>query len=420
MHLHGQAPAAVSASRLALFGGTPVRTQPFPQWPIFGGAEERRLIDTLRSGRWGRLDGAEVARFEERFAAAHGCRHAIAVTNGTVALRIALLAAGIRADDEVIVPDYTFVATATSVVETNAVPVFADVDASTFNIDPGAVRRTMTPRTRAIVPVHFAGMPAAMDELGEIAREHDLVVIEDAAHAHGASWRGRPAGSIGHLGCFSFQSSKNLTCGEGGVIVTNDDGLAEACRSTHNCGRAPDGVWYEHHVISGNYRLGEFQGAVLNAQLDRLEEQTRARDDNGQYLASRLAALPGMHPQARSADCTRHSYHLLMLRLNADAFGARRDAVVSALQAEGIPCSSGYGWPVHRQPLFRNKAFGPFLAGRAPSLDYTAVSCPNAERLCDESIWLGQSLLLGDRADIDDIVRAFEKVHDQRGALQAC
>lgn len=418
MPLHGQAPAAVSAATLALLGGTPIRRRPFPSWPVFGEAEERRLIDALRSGAWGRLDGTEVARFEERFAAAHGCRHAIAVTNGTVALRIALLAAGIRAEDDVIVPDYTFVATATSVVEVNAVPVFADVDAVTFNIDPASVRSAIGPRTRAIVPVHFAGMPAAMDAIDEIARAHGLAVIEDAAHAHGAAWRGRPAGSLGHLGCFSFQSSKNLTCGEGGIIVTNDDGLAAACRSMHNCGRLPGGVWYEHHVISGNYRLGEFQGAVLNAQLDRLEEQTRTRDANGQSLAARLSAIPGIHPQARTSDCTRHSYHLLMLRLDADAFGAQRDAVVAALQAEGIPCSSGYGFPVHRQPLFQNKAFGPFLPGRAASLDYTAVSCPNAERLCGESIWLGQSLLLAD--DIDDIVRAFDKVYERRHALPAC
>src|SRR6267142_3585856 len=178
--------------QLALLGGTPVRTRPFTRWPIFGKAEERRLVGTLRSGKWGRLDGLEVAEFEERFAAMHGCKHGIAVVNGTVSLRIALLAAGIRAEDEVIVPPYTFFSTASAVVEANAVPVFADIDLDTFNLDPRAVGAAITPRTRAIIPVHFAGQPADMDAIMAIAKDHGLIVIEDAAHAHGAAYRGRP------------------------------------------------------------------------------------------------------------------------------------------------------------------------------------------------------------------------------------
>ena len=250
-----------------------------------------------------------------------------------------------------------------------------------------------------------------------IARARGLVVIEDAAHAHGASYKRRPAGSIGHLASFSFQSSKNVTAGEGGIITTNDDAFAESCRSIQNCGRLPGGVWYEHHVIAGNYRLGEFQGAVLNGQLDRLEEQARMRDANGRYLASRVAAVPGLYPQARPADCTRHSYHLFMLRLDAAAFGAARDAVVEALAAEGIPCSSGYGFSLPRQPLFRNKAFGPFLSGASARLDYESMPCPASDRLCEQSIWLEHALLLGPRTDIDDIARAFEKVYEHRAAL---
>lgn len=410
----------MSVTTLALFGGTPVRTQQFAAWPVFGEAEERRLLDALRSGQWGRLDGRQTPEFEERFAAMHGCRHAIAAVNGTVALRIALLAAGIRADDEAIVPPYTFVATASSVIESNAVPVFADINRETFNLDAEAARAAMTDRAKVIVPVHFAGLPADMDAFAALARDRGVIVIEDAAHAHGASHRGRPAGSLADLACFSFQSSKNLTAGEGGVITTNDDGLAEACRSIHNCGRVTGRAWYEHHVIAGNYRMGEFQAAVLNAQLDRLERQTATRDGNGAYLASRLSGLPGVVPQKRTADCTRHSYHLFMLRLDEQAFGASRDGVLRALEAEGIPCSAGYKFPLHRQPLFRDKAFGPFLPQRRHTLDYAAVRCRNAERLCDESIWLGQNLLLGSRADADDIVRAFEKVYEQRHALTSC
>ena len=174
------------------------------------------LVRALRSGKWGKLDGTEVAGFERRFAAMHGCKHGIGVVNGTVSLRVALMAAGIRADEEVIVPPYTFLATATAVVEANAVPVFADIDLETFNLDPAAVEAAITPRTRAIIPVHVAGQPAEMDALMAIARKHKLMVIEDAAHAHGAQYQGRPAGSIGHMGSFSFQSTKNLTSGEGG------------------------------------------------------------------------------------------------------------------------------------------------------------------------------------------------------------
>jgi dTDP-4-amino-4,6-dideoxygalactose transaminase len=406
------------ASTLALHGGAPVRTAPFPTWPIFDEADEARVCRALRSGKWGRLQGTEVAEFERRFAAMHGCAHGIAVVNGTVSLRIALMAAGLRAEDEVIVPTYTFLSTATAVVEANMIPVFVDVDLDTFNIDPAAVEAAITPRTKAIIPVHFAGQVADMDAIMAIADRHGLFVLEDAAHAHGASDRGRPAGSIGHVGSFSFQSSKNLTSGEGGIIVTNDDALAESCRSIHNCGRVPGGVWYEHHVISANYRLGELQGALLNSQLDRLDAQTGTRDANGRDLAARLAALPGLHPQRRPSTSTRHSQHLFMLRLDAAAFGASRASVLQALQAEGIPCGSGYGYPLPDQPLFRNKAFGPYLAQARERLDYTAVSCPNSQRICrEQGVWLDQSMMLGSRADIDDIAAAFEKVHTHRDAL---
>ena len=290
----------------------------------------------------------------------------------------------------------------------------------TFNIDPAAIAAVITPRTKAIIPVHFAGQPAEMRTINDLARTHDLVVIEDAAHAHGAAYEGHPAGSLGHLGSFSFQSSKNLTCGEGGIITTNDATLADACRSIQNCGRIEGGVWYEHHRISGNYRLGEFQGAILNCQLDRLEEQTTTRDANGRYLAARLAALSGVYPQERSSSCTRHSYHLFMLRLDAREFGTPRHRVISALEAEGIPCSAGYGYSLPAQPLFRNNAFGPYLTDAAPTPDFSAVRCPASDLISGEqAIWLDQNLLLGPREDMDDIGRVFEKIHTHREELNA-
>ncbi|HVU87604.1 MAG TPA: DegT/DnrJ/EryC1/StrS family aminotransferase [Pirellulales bacterium] len=405
------------SQQLALLGGPPVRKRRFTSWPIFGGRDEERVLAALRSGRWGRLDGNEVNEFEQRFAAMHGCQHAIAVVNGTVSLRLGLIAAGIEAESEVIIPPYTFFSTASAVIEANMVPVFADIDPATFNLDPRALEAAITPRTRAVIPVHFAGQPADMDAIMTIARRHNLFVIEDAAHAHGASYQNRPAGSLGNLASFSFQSSKNLTSGEGGLITTNDDRLAEACRSLHNCGRIPTGVWYEHHVISGNYRLGELQGALLNAQLDRLAEQTATRDANGRFLAAGLARWPGLHPQQRPDSCTRHAYHLFMLRVDEQEFGASRAALIEALHAEGIPCSAGYGFSLHRQPMFRDRAFGPYLPRVKERLDYDRVSCPNSDRVCQESVWLEQAMLLGPREDVDDVLRAFEKIHSQRAAL---
>ena len=406
------------SQKLALLGGTPLRTRPFTAWPIFGNSDERRLLRTLRSGQWGKLDGPEVAEFERRFAARHGCRHGIGVVNGTVSLRLALMAAGIRAGDEVIVPPYTFYSTASAVIEANAVPVFADIDLDTFNLDPVAAAAAVTPRTRAIIPVHFAGQPADMTAFMRLAKRRDLVVIEDAAHAHGASFRNRPAGSLGHQGSFSFQSTKNLTSGEGGIITTNDGTLAERCRALHNCGRIPGGAWYEHHLLAGNYRLGELQGALLNSQLDRLETQTATRDRNGRYLASRLARLPGVYPQKRPATCTRHSYHLFMLRLDGRIFGAPRTAVIQALQAEGIPCSGGYAMSLHHQPMFRHQAFGPYLPQARGKLDYRETHCPNSDLICrEQGLWIEQRILLGPRADMDDIARAFAKVHEHRQAL---
>ena len=367
-------------TKLAIHGGPEIRTRPFTTWPIYGAAEEARLLQVLHSGKWGKLNGPEVAEFERGFAAMHGAKHGIAVVNGTVSLQIALLAAGIHAEDEVIVPPYTFLSTASAVIEANAVPVFADVDLETCNLDPKAIEAAITPRTRAIIPVHFAGQPVDMDAILRLAARHHLVVIEDAAHAHGALYQGRPVGAIGHLGSFSFQSSKNLTSGEGGIITTNDDALALACECIHNCGRRPGGLWYEHHVLSGNYRLGEFQGAILNCQLARLEVQTQTRDRNGSYLAQKLSAIPGVYPQRRTPDCTRHSYHLFWLRIDSAGFGAPRAAVLEALNAEGIPVAAGYAWPLYRQPLFRNKAFGPYLPKPQPGSITARSIVPTARR----------------------------------------
>ncbi len=403
----------------ALLSGATQPARVFPSWPIFDAHDEQRVLKALRSGHWGKLSGSEVVEFEQRFAAMHGAKFGIGVVNGSISIRLALTAAGVQAEDEVIVPSYTFLASATSVVEANAIPVFADIDLETLNLCPKAFEAAITPRTRAVVVVHFAGLPADMDAILAIARKHKLVVIEDAAHAHGAIYKGTPVGAIGDAGSFSFQSSKNLTSGEGGFITTNNPALADIAVSLHNCGRTKTGLWYEHHINAVNYRLGELQGALLNAQLDRLDAQTNLRDENGQYLAARLARIPGVHTQKRDRSCTRHAYHLFTFRIEAAKFGLPREIVLKALAAEGVGCGAGYPLPLYRQPLFLNKAFGPYLNNVLARLDYGAVKNPNCEKICyEQGGWYGQSHLLGTKADMDAIADAWERIHEHAPALR--
>jgi dTDP-4-amino-4,6-dideoxygalactose transaminase len=257
------------------------------------------------------------------------------------------------------------------------------------------------------VAVHVAGCPADLDALGEIARRRGLILIEDAAQAHLAEWRGRPVGAIGHAGTFSFQASKNLNAGEGGVVLTDDDEIFERCWSLANCGRVRDGGWYEHRMLSGNYRLSELQAALLLSQSRRLEEQTERRTRNALYLAGQLAEIEGIRPLARDSRVTRHAYHLFVFRYDAAAFGGMsRDHFLTALKAEGVPCSPGYT-PLYRSPAFRiDTATHPFPA----RVDYGAVRLPNAEQASAEAVWLTQGLLLGERADLDDIVAAVRKI----------
>lgn len=407
--------------KLALNGGTPVRLIPFPEWPVFDESDEQALLDVLSSGKWGRHQGTRVNAFEVAFAAYQGARYCVAVMNGSVAIKIALLAAGIQAGDEVIVPDYTFVATASSVVEANAVPVFVDIDPDTYCLTPELVEASITDRTRAVIPVHFAGQAVDMEALMALAGRHNLVVIEDAAHAHGAEYEGQRLGSIAHMGCFSFQSSKNLTAGEGGAILTNDEHFERLCYSLQTCGRLPEGEWYEHHLPGGNYRMTEFQAGLLLNQLTRLEQQTQTRDRNGRFLNQILADISGISPLKRDMGETRHAYHLYIFRYNASEFnGLPRERFLEALTAEGIPNSAGYGTPLHRQELFMTRAFGPFTGYQhsQPDLDYAQVHSPVSERACnEEACWLPQSVMLGSESDMNDIARAITKIYENRGEL---
>jgi len=399
---------------LAVEGGKPVRdtrAKPWPAWPVWDEQEEQALLRVLRSGTWGSATPCtEVPAFGQEFAQFHDARYAVCNTNGTASLEIALRAAGLRLGDEVIVPPYTFIASASAVITAGGIAVFADIDPDTYNLDPKAAEAAITPRTRGIVAVHIAGCPADMDALSELARNRSLFLVEDCAQAHAAEWKGRKVGAIGDLGAFSFQSTKNINAGEGGIALTDDAELYARSWSVANAGRRPEGAFYEHHLLGSNYRMTEFQAAILRVQLTRLPEQARRRWDNAQFLNQELARIPGIRPMGLDPRVTMHAYHIYIFRFDQARFGAmRRSEFINALSAEGVPCWAGY------VPLYRNPAFldPDNFPGR--TVDYAKARCPVAERVCaDEAVWLAQSLLLGTREDVHDIVEAVAKV--QRAA----
>jgi len=395
---------------LALTGGTPVRSAPFPAWPMWGEQEEAALMEVLRSGVWGIAgDGGKIPAFERAFAAAHDAAHGQAVFNGSAALAVALRAIELDYGDEVIVPAYTFMATATSVLMAGGMPVFVDVEPDTYNLDPEAFEAAITSRTRVVIPVHIGGLPADMDRILEIAKRHDLVVLEDACQAHAAAWRGRRVGAIGDLGCFSFQSSKNINAGEGGMILTDDKALAERCWSVHNCGRIRDGRWYQHEVLGSNFRMTQWQAGILLAQMGHFEAWAERREANATYLAARLAAETALRPLSRDERVTQHGYHLFISRYDPAGFaGLDRAGFLRALQAEGVPCSEGYV-PLYTMPAIRE---GVERLRRAVGAEVRPEPvCPVTERACyEEGIWFHQTMLLGGQADMDDIVAAVQKV----------
>ena len=416
---------------LAIQGGTPVRARPFTAWPIHDKREEEALLSVLHSGKWWRFafgqgvdfaepeqgERSQVALFQEEFARCHECRYGIAAANGTATLEMGIRAMNWAIGDEIIVPAYTYVASATSIFQNNLVPIFVDIDPETYNIDPSRIEEAITSRTRAIMVVHFGGQPADMDRILSIAARHGLEVIEDAAHAHGCEWKGRKAGSFGRFSSFSFQASKNMTAGEGGILCTQDRDIAGECESLLWAGRRVGRPWYEFHRLGWNYRMTEFQAAILRVQLQRLEEQNRHREQQAHALSERLGAIGGIHPLVHDPRATRHGFHIYMFRYDGRATGITRSRFIEALVAEGIPASGGYAFPLYKNPMFLEKRFisGSFPLGTAyhEDVDYAAFEarCPVSERACcSEGIWLPQNVLLGPDADIDDIAAAVRKV----------
>lgn len=411
-------------SQLAILGGAPVHRAPFAPWPQYQPSDVARLIRTVESRHWGGypLPTALATGFCQDFAALHGARYALPVANGTVSLSIALLAAGVGFGDEVIVPAYTWDGTATAALAIGAVPVFADIDPDTYCLCVESVRQAITPRTKAIIPVHLAMRFTCMEDLMVLASFHNLKVIEDAAHAHGGAYRGQGAGSIGDIGSFSLQESKLMTAGEGGMLTTNSLEYYEAMQTVTNCGRASLTDQFGRRLLGLNYRMTDLQIALLIGQLETLPRLRALRAERAKLLGELLQGVPAirvMPDQPGITEPTNYCY-VLQYRPEPGQPAPHRDLFVAALEKEGIPCDGRFYEAVYRSDLFYATPENcPQLAlNRDTPMDYSQCHCPVSERAAyDESIWLFQFCLIGEEDDVRDVARAITKVAENLEVL---
>ena len=406
-------------AKLAINGGEKVITRSLGrEWPIWDECEERALLDVLHSGRWwGGGEGSKVRQFEDTFSDYQNAKYGITTTSGTQALICALAAAGVEPGDEVLVPALSFFASATCLLFLNAVPIFVDVDPSSYNLSAEALEAAITDRTRAAVVVHNGGYPADMDAIMEVSRKHDLPIIEDCAHAHGSEWKGTRVGAIGHLGAFSLMAGKTLAGGEGGIILTNHAQFREKLYAYMDMGR-----WIERTDKSvrlgttTNFRMPEWTAAILLAQLTRLDEQIERRERNFTYLAERLKEIDGIEPFERDSRVTRWSIYYWNFKYQQEAFDdIPRNKFIEAVNAEGASMGVGaHGQPIYQQPLFQS-----IHASHDKPIDYTQVHCPEAERIYQtEALSMSQRCFLGERVDMDLILEAIRKVRGHTDELR--
>jgi dTDP-4-amino-4,6-dideoxygalactose transaminase len=419
-------------NKLAIHGGIPVRSTPFPGYPLIGEEEVNAVSEVVRSGKLSMFDldflgGEKVRTFEENFACYHGVRFGISVNSGTAALHVALAALQIGPGDEVIVPPYTFTATATSVLMNNAVPVFTDVCLATANLDPEKLEEAITPRTRAIIPVHLLGHPAEMDTIIEIAKAHNLFVIEDCAQSPGAEYKGKKTGTFGDLGAFSFQRTKNMTTGEGGMIITDDKQLAHRCRLVRNHGEAfsmGQKREYLANVLGWNYRMTEMEAAIGIEQLKKLDIFNQIRVRNSHFLTKGLTGIDGITP-AYEASYVKHVYSTYALQYNEQITGIPKPLFIKALIAEGIPIWNGYPHPLYKNPIFKEKIVHgtqgcPFSCSfYKGTVDYVGIRCPVTEDLCNSVFGFSVIRPPSSLEDMDDIITAVKKILSHKDEFAA-
>ncbi|MEM2915306.1 MAG: DegT/DnrJ/EryC1/StrS family aminotransferase, partial [Candidatus Bathyarchaeia archaeon] len=382
--------------------------------------DKKALIEVLESRRWCRVGGygqglqeSKAELFEKSFSEYHNAKYGIAVANGTVALELALKTVGVGFGDEVVVPAVTFIATASAVTEVGAIPIFADIDPETGAISSKSLKDSITERTKAVIVVHYGGYPADFDEILPITKEYDLFLIEDCAQAHGSEWKGRKVGAIGDMGGFSFQESKSITAGEGGIVLTDDEELDNRAKLIHNIGRVLGRPGYEHYILSSNYRMTEFQAALLLSKMKTLPQEIETKFSNGSYLAEKLRKIDGVEPLKKDPRITKRGYYLFAFKYEAEEFnGLPKQKFAEALTAEGVPTYLGYGMPLYKQFAFKKENLTKVIPKGFKVPDYEKLRLPGAEEFTAKEVTLPHPILLVDKEYLDLIASSIEKIKD--------
>jgi L-glutamine:2-deoxy-scyllo-inosose/3-amino-2,3-dideoxy-scyllo-inosose aminotransferase len=412
-------------SQLAILGGPKTRTEPYPEWPVWDQRDIDAVTEVIKSGRWGGFPypGPKTAELARKFAELQGGGYAVPMANGTVTMEVACRAADIGWGDEVIVPAYTFQATAAAPMAAGAIPVIVDVDPNTYCLDPKAVEKAITPKTKAIIPVHLGHQMADMDAIMALAEKYNLIVIEDCAHAHGAKWNGQGAGPIGHFGSFSLQSSKTLTTGEGGILLCHTRELAAKAASIIDCGRphalggGPEDESMDYQV-GGNYRLSEIAAALALVGIERFPAQAKQREEMAAYMDESLSEVPGVRVLKRDPRHTTRSFYRYMFAISPEEFGVEHDVLCAALDAEGVGCWVGYE-AMHNYTLFQPQKSKLAVPSAFPEyFDFAEMNLPEATRACEhEAVWLDEAVFRTGSKGVDDAVTAIKKIQENAKEL---
>ena len=409
--------------KLAIHGGEKVRPASWPDWPVWDERAEKDVINMLRSGRWWRGSGEYVSEFEKKYAELMGAKRCLATASGTTALLVALHVLGVDAGDEVLVSPYTFIATYNVIFMSKALPVFVDTNPETFLIEPSKIEERITERTSAILPVHIYGLPVDMDKVNAVAKKHNLKVVEDACQAWLGEYKGKKLGTLGDLGCFSFQNSKNLPTGEGGAVVGNNDEIMDRCHAFHNCGRPFGSIQRtsDYPIRGSNRRMQQIQAITLLSQMNRIGNDADIRLENAKYLDKKLAEIPGIVPYKMVEGNNRSAYHMYPFRFISEKFGnVSRAKFIEALRAEGVPCNGGYGQQNKDgliEEALNSKGYKRLFSEKRLKQWREENVLPGNDQLTREAVTFYQSILLGSKQDMDDIVNAVSKIYEYRGAL---
>jgi perosamine synthetase len=413
------------ASQLAILGGEPVRkNKVWPDWPYVDQKMVDAIVKTTKSGIWCRIqsENGTVPTFEKEYASFIGVKACVATGSGTQALHTCVEALGIGPGDEVITAPLTDPGTLASILSSRALPVLADLDYDSYQIDPDDVERRITENTKAIMPVDIMGQPCNMERITAIAKKHNLKVIEDSCQAHLAEYQGKKLGTIGDLGCFSFQSSKTIACGEGGAIIGNDEQLMDKCFTVHNHGTSRKG---RTETIGPKYRMNELEASLLLSQLAGAKERFIRRNENARYLTSKLKGFTGIVPQKMYEGTTSGSFYIYAMLYHKEQFNnADRSKFLKALAAEGVPMTAYLPQGLHKEPwvdhILNLKGYQKMYSPARLQKYREEMSCPNCDKVIDEiaMIW-ASGPLLGTKEDMDDVINAIMKIHDNRDKLNS-